>query len=75
MSSVLSPSHSGIKAIDGIYVPSDYGVGEKSSLAHSKLNRSPWIQVDLGLNRYIDGVKIWDRTGGNPCELVMVFNC
>jgi len=61
MSSVYGAEFSGIKAVDGIYVPSDSGVDEHASLAHTKRELSPWIQVDLSVNHFVEGVKIWNR--------------
>lgn len=61
MSSLYSVEFSGIKAVDGIYLPSDFGVGETASLAHTLTELSPWIQVDLSVNHFVEGVKIWNR--------------
>jgi len=71
LSSVFGSEYSGLKAVDGIYLPSDFGVHEIVSLAHTNLELSPWIQVDLITNHFVDGVKIWDRSEGhNQSELI-----
>jgi len=63
MSSVREyPSFAGFKAIDGIYLPSDSGLDELASVAHSLKELSPWIQVELATNHYVEGVKIWNRS-------------
>jgi len=70
LSSLYGASYAGFKAIDGIYLPSHSGFTESQSLAHTKRELSPWIQVDLEDNYYVDGVKIWDRSENPvPCEL------
>jgi len=63
MSSVREyPSFAGFNAVDGIYLPSDSGLGELASLAHSLKELSPWIQVDLATNHFVQGVRIWNRS-------------
>jgi len=54
-------SFEGYKAIDGIYLPSEYGLSELSSMTYTSLELSPWIQVDLLTNHFVYGVKIWNR--------------
>jgi len=61
MSSVHRSLFPGSKAIDGIYSPSESGLDELASLAHTKQEVSPWIQVDLATNHFVEGVKIWNR--------------
>jgi len=74
MSSVYNPNLSGLKAIDGIYLPSESGLREAESLANTLKELSPWIQVDLTINHFVEGVKIWDRSEGmNQGESVTVF--
>jgi len=63
--SLSSVSRSGFpasKAVDGIYLPSEFGVDEIASLAHTNQELSPWIQVDLIVNHFVEGVKVWDRS-------------
>jgi len=62
LSSDSSSEGSASKAVDGIYVPSDFGVSEVASLVHTNQELSPWIQVDLIINHFVEGVKIWDRS-------------
>jgi len=62
MSSVQGPTFSGFKAVDRIYLPSDSGLKEDASLAQSGYELSPWIQVELVINYFVEGVKIWDRS-------------
>jgi len=74
MSSNLHRNFPASKAIDGIYIPSDSGLSRLASLAHSKQHLSPWIQVDLTTNHYVEGVKIWDRfEEGNPSKQTINF--
>jgi len=55
-------SHFGSNAVDGIYIPSHSGLNELTSVAHTERELSPWIQVDMGINHFVEGVKIWDRS-------------
>jgi len=74
MSSVFGANYSSYKATDGIYLPSESGLGELDSLAHTLRELSPWIQIDLAVNYFVDGVKIWDRSESTgPCELIQLF--
>jgi len=57
-----TPNQAASKAIDGIYIPSHYGLSEISNVAHTKIEQSPWIQIDLGINHFVEGVKIWNRS-------------
>ena len=51
------------KAIDGIYVPVITAATlDYESVAHTGGQQSPYIQLDLGTNRCIRGVKIWNRS-------------
>ena len=45
------------KGIDGIYVPNSY----PDSLITTQSETSPWYQIDLGTNRCVRGVTIWNR--------------
>ena len=45
------------KGIDGIYVPNHY----PDSLITTQSEQSPWYQMDLGTNRCVRGVTIWNR--------------
>jgi len=76
MSSVREyPSFAGLKAVDGIYLPSDSGLDELASLAHSRTELSPWIEVDLATNHYVEGVKIWNRSKHPDCsESIKTFS-
>jgi len=51
-----------LKAIDGIYLPSEFGIGEKDSIFATNTELSPWLQIDLTTNHFVEGVKIWDRS-------------
>jgi len=51
-----------LKAIDGIYLPSESGLAEQESLFVSNQELSPWLQIDLTTNHFVEGVKIWDRS-------------
>jgi len=74
MSSVYSASYSSYKATDGIYLPSDAGLRDLDSLTHTLRELSPWIQIDLAINCFVDGVKIWDRSESTEsCELIQLF--
>jgi len=54
-------------AIDGFYLPSQHGENEVFSLALTKQEMSPWIQVDMESSHLVYGVKIWWRSeSGNP---------
>jgi len=54
--------YAGAEAIDGIYLPSQWNIPELDSLAHTKTELSPWIQIDLLTNHFVYGVKIWNRS-------------
>jgi len=47
--------------VDGLYLPSQHGLGEQYSVAIAAKSPSPWIQVDLTISHTIYGVKIWNR--------------
>jgi len=55
-------NHAGGQAIDGIYLPSQWSISEQASMAHTKRELSPWIQIDLLTNHFVYGVKIWNRS-------------
>jgi len=62
MSSSSSQNRGAENAIDGLYLPSQHGINEASSLALTTSEISPWIQVDLSISYYVYGVKIWQRS-------------
>jgi len=64
---------SGLKAIDGIYLPSESGLGEQGSLFATNSELSPWLQIDLTTNHFVKGVKIWDRSESTEGESVNYF--
>lgn len=47
-------------AIDG----NTDGEFEKKSVTHTAMSDNPWWEVDLGGNKAIERLKIWNRTGG-----------
>jgi len=61
LSTEYEAHHLGEKAIDGLYMPSQHGISEHASIAHTKRELSPWIQVDLDTDHFVYGVKIWNR--------------
>jgi len=61
-SSVHKAHFSGLKAIDGVYLPSDSGLEENESLFATNRELSPWLQIDLITKHIVEGVKIWDRS-------------
>ena len=71
VSSLYSPKYPADKAIDGLYTPVLRGNQlDLQSIAHTKKEKSPWLQIDLGEEKCIVGVLIWNR-GNNPygyCE-------
>jgi len=73
MSSVRHSDYSGSKAVDGFYLPSDSGSDPLTSLAYTNKELSPWIQVDLAINHYVDGVKIWNRHREDSPSIPTVF--
>ena len=57
------------KAIDGVYVPVITAATlDYESIAHTGAQQSPYIQLDLGTNRCIRGVKIWNRSNDPNCK-------
>ena len=50
--------------VDGIYAPT-IGINEKTSVAATKIESNPWIQIDLSRNFCVSAVKIWNRHLGN----------
>ena len=75
MSSLYSHKYPADKAIDGLYTPVLRGDKGKAgpldlqSIAHTKKEKSPWLQIDLGEEKCIVGVPIWNR-GNNPLDTV-----
>ena len=71
LSSLYSPKYPADKAIHGLYTPVLRGDQlDRQSLAHTKKEKSPWLQIDLGEEKVIVGVLIWNR-GNDPkgfCE-------
>jgi len=59
-----------LKAIDGIYLPSQSGIGEQESLFATNSELSPWLQIDLTTNHFVEAVKIWDRSESTEGELI-----
>ena len=53
MSSVYQ-DYGATHVIDGVY-------NDEQSIAHTKLESSPWIQIHLTQNESIKGAKIWNR--------------
>jgi len=62
LSSVFASVYPASKAVDGIYLPSEFGVDEIANLVHTNQELSPWIQVDLIINYFVEAVKVWDRS-------------
>jgi len=63
-----------VKAIDGIYLPSEAGLEEPGSLFVTNQELSPWIQIDLAISHFVEGVKIWDRSESvSQGELVYIL--
>jgi len=62
-----------LKAIDGIYLPSELALGEEDSLFATKSELSPWLQIDLTINHFVKGVKISDRSESTEGESVNYF--
>lgn len=51
------------KTVDGEYIPILVGSSNDfNSFASTNYERSPYIQIDLGMNMCIKGVKIWNRS-------------
>lgn len=46
------------------------GVYENKSVTHTRNEKSPWWEVDLGSEQSIDAVKIWNRMGGGLPERI-----
>ena len=73
------PQYKAGKAIDGKYTPVLRGPSDKSvcieleSLANTKTEQLPWLQIDLGEEKCVAGVMIWNR-GNNPkAEIICEF--
>ena len=49
----------GSKVIDGIYAPID--MHERTSMAHTRTENNPWIQIKLYQKFCVSAVKIWNR--------------
>ena len=61
LSSVLG-SYTGDNVIDGMYESVwNRELWRYESLAHTKNENSPYLQIDLGTMRRFKGVKIWNR--------------
>jgi hypothetical protein len=52
-------------AIDG----NTSGVYTKKTVTHTKKSRNPWIEIDLGSEKLIDRVVLWNRTEGREGRL------
>ena len=63
MSSRHDSGHHESNVVDGIYAP--IGINEKTSVAATKIESNPWIQIDLSRNFCVSAVKIWNRYLGN----------
>jgi len=61
LSTEYGAHYHGEKATDGLYLPSQNGMSERTSIAHTQRELSPWIQVDLHTDHFVYGVKIWNR--------------
>ena len=59
MSSVYGNSFDGSKVVDGIRAP--IGIPESTSIAITKGEVSPWMQIDLSRDSCASAVKIWQR--------------
>lgn len=46
------------RAVDG----NTSGVWRERSVTHTRLEQSPWLQVDLGNSHYIDKIRLWNRS-------------
>ena len=67
-------TYRGDKAIDGIYETPDYPWdAEQSSLVHTNIETSPWIQADLVKEYCIRAVKIWNRNHDPLPDLSMTY--
>ena len=61
----------GAKAVDGIYEPTNNIL---ESVAHSKAEPNPWIQIDLGYATCVSAVEIWNRhESGYPRMLIITL--
>jgi mono/diheme cytochrome c family protein len=52
------------RAIDG----NTDGIYTANSVSHTAISTDPWIEVDLGANRPLDRVVLWNRTDGSTGE-------
>ena len=64
MSSRFDSNHHESNVVDGIYAPT-IGINERTSVAATKYESNPWIQIDLSRNFCVSAVKIWNRYFGN----------
>ena len=73
------PKYSAGKAIDGEYTPVLRGPFDKSvrieleSLANTKTEQSPWLQIDLAEEKCVSGVMIWNRENNPKAEIICEF--
>ena len=63
MSSRYDLNHHESNVVDGIYAP--IGIYERTSVAATKRENNPWMQIDLGKDLCVSAVKIWNRYIGN----------